>query len=164
MQRRLLSDGLPPMADPKQMRSSFPDEHADCVAELLWSAAPKTCRLVVDLLPVTAVAHHAIYSGSETVMVLPQLVKLAPENATIQVTRGDVAFTWFEAGAGYGIDQAFAELCWFYDFDAEPNMWEGPVPVNVFARIREPADEFYAVCRRIRREGIKPVMLASAGG
>ncbi|MBI3920119.1 MAG: DUF3830 family protein, partial [Armatimonadetes bacterium] len=32
----------------------------------------------------------------------------------------------------------------------------GPVPVNVFARIVEPADEFYSVCRRMRREGAKP--------
>jgi len=26
-------------------------------------------------------------------------------------------------------------------------MWEGPVEVNVFARIVEPADAFYAMCK-----------------
>jgi hypothetical protein len=41
-------------------------------------------------------------------------------------------------------------------------MWEGPAPVNLFARIVEPADAFYAVCRRLRREGVKPVRIEVA--
>jgi hypothetical protein len=53
----------------------------------------------------------------------------------------------------------FAEICWFYDLDAEPRMWEGPVPVSIFARIIEPANEFYAVCRRMRREGVKTLSM-----
>jgi hypothetical protein len=135
----------------------FTGEGVSCLADLLVDAAPHTCAEVLKLLPLAAVAHQAIYSGSETVMVLPEFVRIPPENGTVKVTRGDVGFIYFEAGAGYGIDRQFSEFCWFYDFDAEPNMWEGPVPVNVFARIREPAEEFYAVCRRIRRDGIKPV-------
>jgi len=145
------------MPHPGQIRIEFPDERTGCLVDLLPEAAPQTCAAVLNLLPVAAVAHQAIYSGSETVVVLPELIRLPPENATSQVTRGDVGFVWLEAGSGYGIDRDFAEICWFYDFDAEPNMWEGPVAVNLFARIREPADEFYAVCRRIRREGIKSV-------
>jgi hypothetical protein len=38
-------------------------------------------------------------------------------------------------------------------------MWEGPVEVNIFAEIREPALEFYAMCRRMRREGVKPIWI-----
>lgn len=89
-------------------------------------------------------------------LLLPSLVKLPAENASSQVTRGDVGFTWMAAGSSYGVNADFAEICWFYDIDAQPRMWEGPVAVNLFARIREPADAFYAVCRRMRREGVKP--------
>lgn len=97
--------------------------------------------------------------GSKSVLVLDHVLKLDKENATSNVRRGDLAFTWMAAGSGYGVTSDFAELCWFYDHDARPSMWEGPVEVNVFARIVEPADDFYAVCRRIRREGVKPLIV-----
>lgn len=146
---------------PTQLRLQFPDEHTCCVAELLWDAAPQTCRAIVDLLPIRGPVHQAIYSGSESVLVLDRVVKLDKENATANVKRGDLAFTWMMAGSGYGVTSDFAELCWFYDHDARPSMWEGPVEVNVFARIIEPADAFYAICRRIRREGIKQLIVAA---
>jgi hypothetical protein len=117
---------------------------------------------VVGFLPVRGSVHQAIYSGSESVLVLPQLLKLDQENATSDVRRGDLAFVWLAAGSGYGIVEDFAELCWFYDHDSRPSMFEGPVPVNVFARIVEPADAFYAMCRRIRREGVKPLTVEVA--
>ena len=51
----------------------------------------------------------------------------------------------------------FAELCWFYDRDAVPSMPDGPVPVNIFGKFTEGFDEFGAVCRRMRREGVKRI-------
>jgi len=140
-----------------QIRLSFDATEATCLATLLWDAAPRTCAAVVGLLPIRGLVHQAIYSGSESVLLLPQLVKLDKENATSDVRRGDLAFTWMAAGSSYGVTQDFAELCWFYDRDAQPRMWEGLVEVNVFARIVEPADDFYALCRRLRREGVKPL-------
>jgi hypothetical protein len=145
------------MSRPNQIRLSFDGTDAACVATMLWEAAPRTCAAVVGLLPIRAMVHQAIYSGSESVLVLPQLLKLDKENATSDVRRGDLAFIWIAAGSSYGITEDFAELCWFYDHDARPSMWEGPALVNVFARIVEPADAFYAMCRRIRREGVKPL-------
>jgi hypothetical protein len=111
------------------------------------------------LLPLSGEAHHAIYSGSECVLILPEVVRLPPENSITKVAPGDVAFVWFAAGSAYGVASDFAEICWFYDLDAEPRMWEGPVPVNVFARIIQPADAFFAVCRRMRREGVKQLLV-----
>ncbi|MFN0055853.1 MAG: DUF3830 family protein [Planctomycetales bacterium] len=146
-----------PTERPAQLRLSFPEAGASALADLLWDAAPQTCAAVVSLLPTRGVAHQAIYSGSETVMRLEQLTKLDKEHATWEVRRGDLAFTWIAAGSAYNVNEDFAELCWFYDHDARPSMWEGPVAVNVFARIVEPADAFYQMCRRIRREGIKPI-------
>jgi hypothetical protein len=148
-----MEDPVPELA---RIRLKFPQENVAAIATLLWEEAPATCSAVASLLPVAGVAHHGVYSGSEAVLILPDLLRLAPEHATADVTRGDVAFTWIAAGSSYGVEHDFSEICWFYDIDARPSMWEGPVPVNIFARIDEPADEFYAVCRRMRREGIKP--------
>jgi hypothetical protein len=52
------------------------------------------------------------------------------------------------------IEEDYSEVCWFYDLDATPSMPEGPIAVNVFARLYE-ADAFFAVCRRMRLEGAK---------
>lgn len=138
------------------MTLTFPTENVHAEAELLWHAAPETCKAIMELRAIAGTAHHGIYSGSECVLLLEKLLRLPPENATSKVTRGDVGFTWMAAGQAYGVTHDFAEICWFYDIDAEPRMWEGPVAVNLFARIKEPADDFYQVCRRMRREGIKP--------
>ena len=141
------------------IRFSFPREQASAHGELLWREAPQTCEAMSRLLPLSGEAHHAIYSGSECVLILPEVLRLPPENSTTKVAPGDVAFVWFAAGAAYGVASDFAEICWFYDLDAEPRMWEGPVPVNVFARIIQPADAFFAVCRRMRREGVKQLLV-----
>lgn len=141
------------------IRLSFAREQASAQAEVLWGEAPQTCEAILKQLPISGESHHAIYSGSECVLLLPQVLRLPPENATIKVTQGDVGFAWFAAGTAYGVTSDFAEICWFYDLDAEPRMWGGPVPVNLFARIIQPADAFFGVCRRMRREGIKRLVV-----
>jgi len=147
------------MSSVSHIRLSFSEEQASADAELLWGQAVKTCEALVSLLPLSGESHHAIYSGSECCLILPRVLRVAPENATIKVAPGDIAFVCFAAGSAYGVGSDFAEICWFYDLDAEPRMWGGPIPVNVFARIVQPADAFFAVCRRMRREGTKPLVI-----
>jgi len=139
----------------KRLRISFPEEGVSADAVLLTDAAPQTCAAIAEYLPFSGICHHGIYSGSEVVVLLDDVLRLDPENATSAVEQGDIAFTWMAAGSAYGVDKDFAEICWFYDRDAEPRMWGGPVPVSIFARFLEPADALYGVCRRMRREGIK---------
>lgn len=141
------------------LRLSFREERASAQAELLWDKAPRTCETLSRVMPIVGFAHHAIYSGSECVVLLDEVLRLEAENGFYRVARGDVAFAWMAAGSSYGVNSDFSEICWFYDIDAAPRMWEGPVAVNVFARILEPAEEFYAVCRRMRRDGVKPIVL-----
>jgi hypothetical protein len=112
-------------------------------------------------LPASGSARHGIYSGSEVYLVLPRLLFAPPENATTIVGPGDVGFLTVEKGSGYGIEESYSEICWFYDLDATPSMPEGPIAVNVFARLYD-ADAFLAVCRRMRLEGAKNVEIASA--
>ena len=83
------------------------------------------------------------------------------EHATTIVGPGDVAFLTVEKGSGYGIEEAYSEVCWFYDLDATPSMPEGPIAVSVFARLHD-ADAFLAMCRRMRLEGAKKLEIARA--
>lgn len=152
------------MQRPEFIELTFTGTAVTARARLLWDAAPVTCAAVLDCLPSEGETHHAIYSGSECVHVLRQVPRIAPENATTAVRKGQVAFAWMAAGAWYGVDRDFAEVCWFYDIDALPRMWEGPVELNIFAEIVGDATEFYAVCRRIRREGVKAVRIEVAAG
>lgn len=130
--------------------------------KLLWDRAPMTCAAIAALLPIEGQAHHAIYSGSECVQLLKEVPRICRENSTSNVKKCEVAFTWMAAGSAYGVDQDFAEVCWFYDIDAQPRMWEGVVEVNVFGEIIGEADDFFAMCRRMRREGIKPLRIEAA--
>jgi len=139
----------------------FLDEGVTASARLLREQAPETCRAVVDALPASGVARHGIFSGSEVYLVLPAVLTPPREHATTIVGPGDVGFLTVEKGSGYGIEESYSEICWFYDLDATPSMPEGPIAVNVFARLDD-ADGFFAVCRRMRLEGAKRVEIATA--
>jgi hypothetical protein len=137
----------------------FLDEDVAAPAQLLWEHAPETCRAVWDALPVFGLARHGIYSGSEVYLILPSVLTVPREHATTIVGTGDVGFLTVEKGLGYGIEEGYSEVCWFYDLDATPSMPEGPIAVNVFARLHD-ADAFLAVCRRMRLEGAKKLEIA----
>jgi hypothetical protein len=147
------------MTRPSQLQFKFVESGATAHARLLWDEAPVTCDAVVKLLPIAGRAHHAIYSGSECVQLLKEVPRIGRENATADVKKGQVAFTWMAAGTAYGVNEDFAEVCWFYDIDAQPRMWEGVVEVNIFGEIVGDAQEFYAVCRQMRREGVKALRI-----
>lgn len=142
---------------PRRIVVSFVDEGVSAVAELMEEQAPKTCTAVLSALPQRGEAHHGTYSGSEIAFILDRDLKVGKENATTKVLPGDLAYTRFEGGELFGFPTSFSELCWFYDRDAVPSMPDGPVPVNIFARFTEGFDAFAAVCRRMRREGVKRV-------
>ena len=139
----------------------FLDEGVAASARLLQEQAPDTCRAVVDALPAAGSARHGIYSGSEVYLVLAELLAPPREHATTIVGPGDVGFLTVEKGSGYGIEEAYSEVCWFYDLDAMPSMPEGPIAVNVFAQLHD-ADPFLAVCRRMRMEGAKRLEIIRA--
>ncbi len=149
------------MRVPDEIVIRFPDEGVAAAARLLREQAPETCRAVLDALPAGGSARHAIYSGSEVYLVLPAVLEPPREHATTIVGAGDVAFLTVERGSSYGVDESYSEICWFYDLDATPSMPEGPIAVNVFARLHD-ADDFFSVCRRMRLEGAKKVEIARA--
>jgi hypothetical protein len=139
----------------------FLDDGVAARAWLLREQAPETCEGVSDVLPAAGFARHGIYSGSEIYLVLPELLAPPREHATTIVGPGDVGFLTVEKGSGYGIEEDYSEICWFYDLDATPSMPEGPIAVNVFARLHD-ADAFFTLCRRMRLEGAKRLEIARA--
>ena len=144
---------------PDEIVFRFLDEGVAASARLLREQAPETCRAVWDSLPAAGLARHGVYSGSEVYLVLPVLLAAPREHATTIVGPGDVGFLTVEKGSGYGIEESYSEVCWFYDLDATPSMPEGPIAVNVFARLYD-ADSFFAVCRGMRLEGAKKLEIA----
>ena len=132
----------------------FLDEDVAASARLLREQAPETCSAVWEALPASGLARHGIFSGSEVYLILPSILTPPREHATTIVGPGDVAFLTVEKGSGYGIEETYSEVCWFYDLDATPSMPEGPIAVNIFARLHD-AEDFHAVCRRMRLEGAK---------
>ena len=137
----------------------FLDEDVAAPARLLREKAPETCSAVWDALPASGVARHGIYSGSEVYLILPSILTPPREHATTLVAPGDVGFLTVEKGSGYGIEETYSEVCWFYDLDATPSMPEGPIAVNIFARLYD-ADAFVDICRRMRLEGAKQLEIA----
>ena len=145
---------------PKHVEIRFVDEGVAARAVLLEEDMPRTCGELVKHLPLEGLAIHARYSGSEVAMLLPTHTKIHREKATCAVLPGDVAYVWLNRDDHYGLDDDVSEICWFYDRDAQPRMFEGPVRVNVFAHIEGDTSEFYKACADTRMSGAKKVRIA----
>lgn len=141
----------------RYIRFTFIDEGVSANAILLEDQAPTTCQVIWDHLPIEGDGLHAIYSGSEIAFFIPGSIAIQPENITSRTIPGDVGYYALAPGALHGYPDGLTELCWFYDRDGRPHMPDGPVQINLFARFVGNTDAFYAICRRIRREGVKPV-------
>lgn len=124
-------------------------------AELLENDAPKTCALVWNMLPVTAYFQHAIYSGSELAMILPEFHEIESENATSIFLPWELGFTSLRAKDYIDVKQDFSEMMFFYDRNTGPKMLEGLVKLNLFARFVSGQDALYQLAYRIRLEGRK---------
>lgn len=144
---------------PTRLKFTFVDEGVTAYAVMHDDQAPKSCRAVIAALPQEREAHHATYSGSEVAFILDSDLEVGKENATSKVIPGDLAYTRFEGGQMWGFPESFSELCWFYDRDAVPSMPDGPVPVNLIGTFTEGFADFAAVCRRMRREGVKKLRI-----
>ena len=129
-------------------------------AQLLEEEMPRTCGELLKHLPLESTATHARYSGSEVAMLLSTEICIGREKATCAVLPGDVAYVWLNRDDHYGLDDDVSEICWFYDRDARPQMFEGPVRVNVFARIVGDAAEFYRASADTRITGVKQLRIS----
>ena len=144
----------------KYIELEFVDQKIKARARLLEEEMPRTSNELVKHLPLENIVTHARYSGSEVAMLLSTEIKIGREKATCAVQTGDIAYIWLNQDDHYGLDDDISEICWFYDKDSTPTMAEGPVRVNVFARIEGDAEEFYKASADTRITGVKIVRIS----
>ncbi len=144
----------------KYIELEFVEQKIKTRARLLEDEMPRTCNEIIKHLPLESIATHARYSGSEVAMLLSTNIKIEREKATCAVETGDIAYVWLNRDDHYGLDDDVSEICWFYDKDSTPTMAEGPVRVNVFARIEGDAQEFYKASANTRITGVKKVRIS----
>jgi len=130
-------------------------------ARLLEEDMPRTCAELLKHLPLESSATHASYSGSEVAMLLSTDIHIKREKATCATLPGDGAYVWLNQDDHYGLDGDVSEICWFYDRDCCPSMFEGPVLVNIFARIEGDTDAFYKACADTRISGVKTLRISA---
>ena len=143
----------------KYIELEFVEQKIKTRARLLEDEMPRTCNEITKYLPLESIATHARYSGSEVAMLLSTDIKVEREKATCAVETGDIAYVWLNRDDHYGLDDDVSEICWFYDKDSTPTMAEGPVRVNVFAKIEGDAQEFYKASANTRITGVKNVRI-----
>ncbi len=144
----------------KYIELEFTELSIKARARLLEQEMPRTCRELEKHLPLESMATHARYSGSEVAMLLSTDIKIGREKATCAVQTGDIAYVWLNQDDHYGLDDDVSEICWFYDKDSTPAMAEGPVRVNVFARIEGDAAAFYKASANTRITGVQKVRIS----
>lgn len=146
-----------------RIRLVFPVEKVLAVAELMESEAPRTCAILWNALPFEGELLHAMWSGPETYLPIPADIRIAPEHQTTHPLPGEIGFYALDGGVLIGWPHDMAELAFFYDRGAKPSMPNGPVSMNVFARIVENFQGFRAVCGRMQKEGAKLLRVEQEG-
>ncbi len=155
----------------KYMRISLEKRGVSCIARLLEEDAPKTCKVVWDVLPQSGQVYHAKYARNEIYTMVPRFFNspVGLENTTITPIPGDICFFDFDSGV---LDQKFKEekgienlpgvidLAVFYGRNnLLLNGDIGFVPGNVFATIEENLAEFAKACNDIWFSGAKDEVL-----
>lgn len=144
---------------PRYIEIAFVDDGVTAKAVLLDEQAPRTCATLVKHMPFESKGIHARYSGAEVAMFLDNRIRVAPEHATSAVLPGEVAYVFLKKEEHFNLPEDVSEICWFYDRDAQPREWEGPVRVNIFARVVENLEAFAKSSADCRLVGPKRVRI-----
>lgn len=132
------------------------DRSAPRLAEAMWGAFEK---------PATAEALHAIYSGHEIMIDLPEANRnfdaatVPQENLTVIPAPGDLMFFHQGATQMAGLDFEMWEVGIFYGRGARAFGPLGWVPCPVWATISEGLEEFAEACVDMRRVGVKKLTI-----
>ena len=146
---------------PRYIEINFLDDKVVAKAILLEAEAPQTCKALVKHMPYESTGYHARYSGAEVAMFLPRHARtLVKEHATSCVLPGEVGYVYLHKENHFNLKDDVSEICWFYDRDAQPREWEGPVKVNIFARVIEGFEAFAKASADCRLVGPKRVRVA----
>ena len=142
----------------------FDLEGAIARARLYDEAAPVTCGTLWQQLPFSGLGIHAMLSGTSVALSIDPSIVVPQENATSHIQAGDVMFTHYNKHECYGFPEALSDVYWAYDRYCKPTAPGKMTPVipNVFAEFLPGFEAFFSVCRKMRREGAKPLTITGA--
>ena len=144
----------------KKILISFVDENASVEVELLEDAAPRTCQLIWDNLPISGPCVNAKLCGDMILFPIPGSIKMDPnlENTETVMLVGEVYYWWERGGKYQGWPEDNAEIGWpFGRHNVLTNPYEGATPGNIFGKMTGDIDKFIEVSRRVQKEGVKQV-------
>ena len=137
---------------------------------LYWANAPETCKAIWGALatPVRWRATHAIFSGPEIMMGLPEEARnfdpkaLPPENQTVLPEPGELLW-FYQPKNFFKIDPSeFWEIGLFYDVGGRTFGPTGWIPCTYFGRMTKGLAAIAEQCRSIRLDGAKLVEIGRA--
>ncbi|WP_307427775.1 DUF3830 family protein [Labrys monachus] len=149
----------------KKLYLTFVDADVKGIISLYWDVAPETCKALWGALekPIRWPASHAMFSGPEIMMGLPEEARnfdpkaLPPENQTIQPEVGELLW-FYQPKNFFKIDPSeFWEIGMFYGVGGRTFGPTGWIPCTYFGRMTEGLEAVAEQCRLIRREGVKTV-------
>jgi len=142
----------------RHIRLTFVETGESVVAEMLDDEAPRTCKLVWEMLPVEHDLIHGRYSGMEAFVLLDEFVTAPAEQRTQLPLPGEILY-WSDPGTPVtSSGEPVAEILFAFGRGVTLRGAEGvPSFGSLFARI--PGDwkydwvDFAEACGRIRTEG-----------
>lgn len=149
----------------KQLYLKFVEANVEGIIDLYWDHAPKTCEALWGALakPIPVKASHAMFSGPEIMMGLPEEARnfdptaLPPENQTIIPEVGELLW-FYQPENFFKIDPTeFWEIGMFYGKGGRTFGPTGWIPCTYFGKMNQGLDAVAEQCRLIRIEGIKTV-------
>lgn len=114
---------------------------------LFEDQAPQTCRKVIQALPYTGEALHAMWAGEE-IFFGGFPAKFEPENPTIQVKPGALAMV-----------PGSSSFCVFYGRAIPRKSVDQTVEVTVFGQVDD-VPAMADIGRRVRRQGVEKMTIS----
>lgn len=146
----------------RRMRATFVESGVSAEVILLAEEAPMTCEAIWGCLPVRARIIHAMMTGRDALIELPEENQtfdprgLPLENGTITPSAGDVCWFYLPPNMMRGFQDESWEITFIYGRDARFLTTAGWMPGSVFGQI-DPShlEAFAAECARLRIAGVK---------
>ena len=147
-----------------KLRISVPSENFQSTITLLDKEAPVTCTAILKMLPIDGKLLHGTSSGNETLTELQgaQRARIEPENWVTNCLPGDVLYWYSLWGDGNNLrgKRENAELCFVYGRHVKLRDLNLRVTAaNLFGSFDAKLEEFALICRKIRFDGAKQIIL-----
>lgn len=151
----------------RRMRVTFVESGVSAEVQLLEVEAPKTCEAIWGCLPIRSQIIHAMMTGRDALIELPQENQtfdpraLPLENGTITPNPGNVCWFYLPEHMMRGFAEESWEITFIYGTDARFLTTVGWMAGSVFGQIApEHLEAFAAECAKLRITGTKQIEIS----